>query len=70
MRKGCIVDLLARVDYPTDPLAAAVEWKISIDHARKRLLSGRRHGFLFSVGKQYSPTPELLQAWLAAGVLI
>lgn len=70
MRKGCIADLLARINYPTRPLAAAVEWKVSVDHARKRLLSGRRQGFLFSVGKQYSPTPALLQAWLAEGMVI
>jgi len=68
--KRNIIFLLANLNYPVTPLTAAIKWEITIDRARQRLLSGLRQGYLFRVGHCYSPTPELLQAWLAEGVLI
>lgn len=70
-RAGSMVHLLAELDYPTGHVTAAVKWEIEPASARRRLMSAVAQGYLFREGKHYfSPTPELLQAWLAEGVLI
>ena len=68
--KRNIIFLLANLNYPATPLTAAIEWEITVNRARPRLLSAKEQGYLFKVGHSYSPTPELLQAWVAEGVLI
>lgn len=70
MNKTNIVFILATLEYPKTALEAAVKWNLSIGQARSRLNAGRRQGYLIVEGGHYSPTPELLQAWLAEGVLI
>ncbi len=70
MSRGNIVKVLATLEYPKTPLQAAVKWGLSINKARARLNRAKALGYLISEKGHYSPTPELLQAWLAEGVLI
>lgn len=70
MSRGNIVKILATLEYPKTPVQAAVKWGLSVSQARARLNRAKALGYLISENGHYSPTPELLQAWLAEGVLI
>jgi hypothetical protein len=70
VNKTNIVFILSTLEYPKTALQAAVKWNMSIRQARNRLNAGKRQGYLIVENGHYSPTPELLQAWLAEGVLI
>jgi hypothetical protein len=70
MRKNDLVFILATLKYPQTILQAAVSWNTEMGKARVRLRAGKNRGYLFEENGHYSPTPELLQAWLAEGVLI
>jgi hypothetical protein len=64
-----ILERLANLRYPATKVDAAIDWNISVEKAARHLFSAKATGWLYKEGKQFIPTPELLQAWIKNGFL-